>query len=389
MSASVLLAGCSRVDITPSVGVPLIGYSPRTAVGIHDHLFSRALAFEKDGKRWIICSNDLCRIAQDMIADIKGRVSKATGLSPEELFIANIHTHSGPAWDADGWRNKALPVLIAENMTQALATMQPVSLRVGRDTLREISINRRHPGGVIDPELQVLCVEGVGGRLMAVCFNFSCHSVVLGASNRLISGDLGGLTSQFLERTLGEGVVAAFVHGAAANINPLTQRMRARWFRGEDFNVYDRDEGTFEECEALAWTLGRRVLEVMKEAEPLEAGDLWAELEKVSVFAESEGTVDIQALGLGSFAVVGAPGELFVQTGFAIKEGLRAMGYDHVFVSTYANGGPGPFYIAMAEAFEEGGYEVAMARRAGISRQAADRVIDAALRMAQRHKPSP
>lgn len=380
-----LLAGCNRIDITPSVGVPMIGYSPRTAIGIHDHLYSRALALESEGKRWILCSNDLCRIAQDMIANIKQRVGRATGLGSEELFIANIHTHSGPSWDADGWKDLPLPELIAENMIQAWEKMEPAKLRMGRDILRSISINRRHPGGVIDPELQVLCVDSVEGPLLAVFFNFSCHSVVLGASNRLITGDLGGLTSSFLERTLGDDVVAAFISGAAANINPLTHAMRVRWFRKEDFNVYDRNAGTFEECEALAWTFGQHVIEAMEGAKPLQAEDLWAELEKVPVFVENDETVDIQALGCGPFAVVGAPGELFVQTGFAIKEGLHAMGYDHVFVSTYANGGPGPFYITIEEAFDEGGYEVRQAQRVRISPKAADRVVAAALRMGHRH----
>lgn len=87
--------------------------------------------------------------------------------------------------------------------------------------------------------------------------------------------------------------------------------------------------------------------------------------------------------------MVGAPGELFVQTGFAIKEGLRAMGYDHVFVATYANGGPGPFYLTIEEAFAEGGYEARQAQRAGISPKAAGRVVAAALCMARRHAPLP
>lgn len=269
-----LLAGCSRADITPSVGVPMIGYSPRTAIGIHDHLYSRALAVESEGRRWILCTNDLCRIAQDMIADIKQQVGAATGLGTEKLFICNIHTHSGPSWNADGWKDRPLPALLAENMIQAMERMQPARLRVGSDTLRGISINRRHPGGVIDPELQVLCVESLEGPMLATFFNFSCHSVVLGASNRLISGDLGGLTSQFLERSSAEHALAAFVHGAAANINPLTHAMRVRWFRGEQFNVYDRNAGTFQECEALAWTLGQSVLGATETAEPLEAGGL-------------------------------------------------------------------------------------------------------------------
>jgi len=63
--------------------------------------------------------------------------------------------------------------------------------------------------------------------------------------------------------------------------------------------------------------------------------------------------LEVQALRVGSAAVVGLPGEVFCQLGLDIK---RDAPLSHVMVAELSNDNPG--YIPTPSAFEEGGYEV-------------------------------
>lgn len=63
--------------------------------------------------------------------------------------------------------------------------------------------------------------------------------------------------------------------------------------------------------------------------------------------------LEIQAVRVGELAIVGIPGELFVEIGLAIK---AASPFRHTLVCGYTNGVY--FYIPTAAAFAQGGYEV-------------------------------
>jgi hypothetical protein len=74
---------------------------------------------------------------------------------------------------------------------------------------------------------------------------------------------------------------------------------------------------------------------------------------------------------IGNLAIVGIPGEPFVELGLALK---RSPHFAHTFVAGYCNDLVG--YIPTRMAYEEGGYEVDTARIAAGSGEA---IVDAAL----------
>ncbi len=70
---NLLRAGIARIDITPDIPVMLYGYASRKtpSEGIHDHLYARAVAFEKGGRKLVMISTDLGSYTDTLYSVIK------------------------------------------------------------------------------------------------------------------------------------------------------------------------------------------------------------------------------------------------------------------------------------------------------------------------------
>jgi hypothetical protein len=64
---------------------------------------------------------------------------------------------------------------------------------------------------------------------------------------------------------------------------------------------------------------------------------------------------EVQAIRIGGIALVGLPGEFFVEFGLEIKKRSPAALFEKTFVVGLANGSVG--YVPTKEAFAQGGYE--------------------------------
>jgi hypothetical protein len=89
--------------------------------------------------------------------------------------------------------------------------------------------------------------------------------------------------------------------------------------------------------------------------------------------------VEVQALRLGEALVVAVEGELFAELGNRIKEASPAPA---TFVAGYSNGMEG--YLPTAEAFDEGGYEVAAGPWTRVGRTGGEQVTERAIALADR-----
>ncbi len=94
--------------------------------------------------------------------------------------------------------------------------------------------------------------------------------------------------------------------------------------------------------------------------------------------------VEVQTLRLGDIAIVGIPGEVFVEIGLGIKKGSP---FEHTFVAGYTNGCIG--YMPTKEAFQEGGYETHSAYRLygiyPVDQDVAEKMINSSLRLLKVH----
>ena len=78
----------------------------------------------------------------------------------------------------------------------------------------------RNPYGPADKEVLVFKVTTTDGKPLGAIFDYATHSTSLGPRNMLISGDVLGISAQFVEKILGEEVVSPVFAGASGDIDP-------------------------------------------------------------------------------------------------------------------------------------------------------------------------
>ena len=97
-----LQAGFSRLNVTPPLGIPIVGYyKPRFAEGVLDELEVNALALAVEDKRVVLLSVDNCGFSEtvansyrDHICDVTGRIE----IDGDKVFLnRNAYTTADPA----------------------------------------------------------------------------------------------------------------------------------------------------------------------------------------------------------------------------------------------------------------------------------------------------
>lgn len=376
-----LRAGVAQVDITPTQPCVLSGYAGRTnlSTGVHDPLSARAAAFEHGGKRLVLVSSDIIGFYKGMAEHLRGAVLGACKLKPEELMLAAIHTHAAPTPSLEAGKThpnnvaytKKLRAQLITVVQEAINQLKPASVGVGVGA-SPVGVNRReavtdskgqrqiklgrNPNGSTDRDVQVLQMrERAGTNARAVLFAYATHSTSLGSRNLAVSGDVHGLAEQFVEKHLGNGIIAPGFAGASGDIDP--------WFRV--LPEIKTADGWIPEPVLLGTMLGEEVVHtagrirefahdgpvnsILRTIElPAKPGD-----DKRAPIQPATVPLTLTVARVGSVAFAGLGGEVFHEIGRAIK---KASPFPHTFVITHCNGGAG--YLVVKDAYPEGGYEV-------------------------------
>ena len=236
--------------------VHLAGFSPylpfvddnRLAEGVHDPLWSRALAVRNtDGETVVLVATDLPGLGRKHTSVVRRRVEQMLGVRASNVIIQSTHSHSAP--DASGYWSTMLPghntpytdlvrERVYESIASALATMRPARMRVATTT----HVSCRDPAtGELkrEPECRLPDVNNEfdrdgaaydtfviqrdqrdpivrNTRIVAAAFldaetsetyatlvNWNNHPDTLGSDNRLISSDYPHYLREYMERALG------------------------------------------------------------------------------------------------------------------------------------------------------------------------------------------
>ncbi len=249
--------GTARARITPSVGMPYLGYGwdrQDFFLGVHDDLWAKALVID-DGER------TAALIACDMIgfppapfaAGVRELVAAHTSIPGECVMLSASHTHSSHAsidlstLDLEWPWVKDLAKSLAGTAIAAWQQREPASIKVSSGEIHGISENRRvvrtdgkvyrnwdtkAPGaevrrGPIDPEVGVLLAQRPDGAPLAALCNFTAHPICA-MSQPLVSADYPGYAMAAVEAALGPGVTALFSQGACGDVNPPVVRRNVR-----------------------------------------------------------------------------------------------------------------------------------------------------------------
>ncbi len=219
------------MDLTPELGVPLMGYGARVgrARSVADRLHARAIALDDGGPSSLIAvSADLCLIAPEQAIDVRERIGAATGVPTSRILVACTHTHSGPdtglgellAGNPVPAHVPALLEGVATAAIEAWRRREPATFTWTRAQAR-IGRNRRVADAPIDEGIEVLRVDATSGRPIAVLFRHSCHGTVRGHDSLEISADWPGAAASAIESST--GAIAVFLLGAHADVDPRTR----------------------------------------------------------------------------------------------------------------------------------------------------------------------
>jgi len=411
-----LKAGAAQRDITPLLRISLVGYfHDRKAVDVRDPLYAKAIVLEADGERIAIVLCDLIALEREEIEKARELIESRCGIPPQNVMIACTHTHTGPATvsvlgvDRDEGYLEFLIPRIADTVQMACQRLREakVGWEVGRE--ERISFNRRYwmkdgqvrtnpgynnpdivrPAGPIDPDVMAIRIADAQGNTIAVLANFALHYVG-GSPSNVVSADYFGMFAEEIQRMHGESFVAILSNGCCGDINNI-----------DVHNPPERREG-YEHAQHVASILAADVYSLTEHAKLIEDVQLNAASKRITIpvrpiteeMIESAKAIlrdapddvnrytreqiyareilflsemprqvetEVQVFAIrseqGEMAIVGLPGEIFVEIGLQIK---KSSPFKATMTIELANDWVG--YVPTEKAFEEGGYETELAR---------------------------
>ena len=377
----VLRAGIARIDITPDIPVMLYGYASRKtpSEGIHDHLFARAVAFESGGKELVMVSTDIGSYTDTLYSVIRKSMTAKFGLKESEFFLAAIHSHSSPVVSLDLNKMVESNVKYTQSLQQklltvvgeALGNLKPVNTGAGvgyspvgsnrREMISDGSITLgRNPYGPTDKEVLVFKMTDPNGKPMGAIFDYATHATSLGPDNMMISGDVLGISEQFVEQIIGKDFISQVFAGASGNIDP--------WYR--ILPTFNTENGWIPETVLLGTLLGEEVVHVFNDIKTTGSdGEMTSSIETIqcprkkldekddelpALDKQETIPVTITAAHIGNdVAFISFNVEMLTEIGMAIKAGSP---FKHTFIITHCNGSSG--YLPLSALYKEGGYEI-------------------------------
>ncbi len=332
---------------------------------------------------------------------------------------------------------EALPDMILESVITGIQRLQPVRVSIGKTKQNAVNFNRRflmndgsfrmnpgrlnpntvRPAGPVDPDLSLVLFETMDAKPMAVLVNFALHVAVV--SGDRFSADFPGKISNLMRDVYGEDMVTVFTNGTSGNINHVNVNL-------------PNSLGGFEEAARIGTILAADVMKTLPTLRQIPINDLKARTEPVVLPVESvsqeevkwaENIIDlyvgnspppfndvvkawrildlasmeyrdriptttvplvrdgsgmqseVQAISFGDeLALVGFPGDAFVELGLGIK-----LNSPFPFTIVNEQSGNGTIsYVPNRKAFPESGYEVISAR---FESGGGEILVDAAIRI--------
>jgi sugar phosphate isomerase/epimerase len=393
----------------------------RLSTAVMNPLHAKAIVLRQQDQSAALVFCDLIGLSREVTSRARKQASEKTGIPPENILVAATHSHTGPLYSGALRKHfhdvavakygsdpceevdygSELAEKIAQVIAQADAATKPVRVQAGVAQQQGLSFNRRfhmkdgtvrfNPGvlnpdivraaGPIDPQVPFVFFRGIDGdSAIAAMVNFALHLDTVGGTE--YAADYPYYLEQSLRESFGDNFVLLFGTGTCGDINHI------------DVTKKDRLKTDYI-GRTLAETVRAKVNELKTAAEPALAVRreiveaplqhyspekiAWARenIKKVGTSelsfldqVEAYKILDIEMLAgeiiplevqvfrlAPDVAVVGLPGEVFVELGLAIK---RASPFPVTLVIELCQDDPS--YIPTKKAFAEGSYETVNSR---------------------------
>ncbi len=459
--ASSFKAGFATRDITPEIGMEMPGnYGKSFHTSFHDPCKVRAAVFD-DGKRKVaLVGVDILFVTRHLVSEARADIEKRCGIKPDSVLIGASHSHSsGPigmgepgdfddatpfvkmlATDksvtSDPGYLKLLKRQIVEAVAAANASAIEAKLAAGFGHEDKVAFNRRfrmkngltytHPGvgnpdilepaGPTDPQVGVVGIWNMKGKLLGCIVNYSCHATT----------SPGGISANWIwsmERTLRRATDDAalpvvFLQGACGDVTQVDNLARFQNPASEEWCelvggrvgaeayktllLIGRTAGTDISLDARqkVWNIKRRLPSPEKvqramelaQKEPAQVGHTEWAFAKETVLLDAvaknrpEVEVEVQAIQVGPVVFVSNPAEFFVEYGLEIKKGSK---FPFTFPVELANGCVGYVPTEQALGPSGGGYETRLTSYSNLETTAGRQFTITGIELANQMTPGP
>ena len=429
-------------DITPPVGYRMCGYfNERLSTGVLNPLHAKALVLRQGDTRAAMVFCDLIGLSRDVSLRVRTQVEQELGIPMANILLAATHSHTGPLYfDAlrDHLHQKAVaqhgsdpcekvdyPSELVARMVGAIkeadAKVRPVQAEAVVMQQQGLSFNRRfhmkdgtvrfNPGvmnpdivrvaGPVDPEVGVVLFRD-GQTALAGLMNFALHLDTLGGTQ--YAADYPYYVEQTLREKLGKDFVLLFGNGTCGDINHIDVATKDRLKTDAIGATLGRTVAmNLEQAKAVAkprLAVGCAMVEVpAQQFTPAEIEQARKDMDKIGtselsfldqvraykiVDVQSRGSsipLEVQVFRLSDeVAVVGLPGEVFVDIGLAIK---KASPFPTTLVIELCQDDVA--YVPTQKAFTEGSYETVNSR---IAPGGGEMMTEAATRLLNELRPT-
>jgi len=396
-------------------------FRERLSEGVSNPLQAKALVLEQGSVKAALVFCDIIGLSPAVSQTARRRAEAETGIPAQNILLAATHSHTGPLYfgalrnhfheqaiarhGKDACEKVDYAAVLGDRIVQAIrqadGAARDARLQAGVVQQQGLSFNRRfhmkdgsvrfNPGvlnpnivrvaGPIDPDVGVVLFRTTAeGEAMAGLVNFALHLVTFGGTR--YAADYPYYVEQSLRETLGQQFTLLFGTGACGDINHIDVTRKERL-----------------KTEEIGRTLGQTATGALAELKSVDAPSLAvrrliveAPLQRFTAQEIEQARKDIHKVGTPELsfldqvkayrtlavqwrggptlplevqvfrlsdevAVVGLPGEVFVDLGLAIKE---ASPFPTTLVIELCQDAPG--YLPTRKAFAEGSYETINSR---------------------------
>jgi len=412
-------------------------FHERLSTGTSNPLHAKAIVLRQGDQRAALVFCDLIGLSLDVSSRARKKACERTGISAANILIAATHTHTGPLYfgalrkhfhdlgvakHGSDPREKVdypaeLVTKLVKVITEADAQLKPARLEAGSAKQLGLSFNRRfhmkdgsvrfnpgvlnpdivRPVGPIDPEVGMVVVrDAASRRSVAGLVNFALHLDTVGGTK--YAADYPFYLEHSLRQALGKHFVLLFGTGTCGDINHIdvTRKERLRTdhigktLAAKALARLPTLTRVARPALAVRREIVRAPLQRYTEEQIVQAREdirkvgtrelpFLKQVEAYKILAlQSRGgatiPLEVQVFRLSEdVAVVGLPGEVFVELGLAIK---RASPFPTTLVIELCNDAPG--YVPTKKAFAEGSYETVNSR---VAPGGGEMLVEAAVRL--------
>ena len=432
-----LTAGVGVTDITPPVGYRMSGYfRERLSTGTSNPLRAKAVVLRQGDESAALVSCDIIGLSPEVSSLARKLAAAETAIPAENILLAATHSHTGPLYFGalrkylhdkavaehgnDPCEKVDYPARLVRRITEAIrranAATKPVRIEAGSAEQQGLSFNRRfhmkngtvrfNPGplnpdivraaGPIDPEVGIVFFRQVEtDDNIAAMINFALHLDTVGGSE--YAADYPYYIEQTLREEYGRDMTLLYGTGACGDINHIDvtkrERLKTDYIGKTLARTVAAKAGSLSSAEPVLAVRSKIVEVPLQHYGPDKVAWARENIKKVGTrelsFLEQVEAYKILAIEMRhsrtipleiqvfrlsrDVAVVGLPGEVFVDLGLAIK---KASPFAHTLVIELCQDAPG--YIPTNKAFAEGSYETVNSR---IAPGGGEKMVEAAIRL--------